>query len=52
MKKKKKHMLILNINRWNSGRGLSLTFYSVLLLLVLWGSQKHNKEKIQILKHK
>ena len=42
-------MLILNISRWNSGRGLRLNIL-VFLLIVLWGSQKHNKEKIQILK--
>ena len=51
MKKKKNQMLILNISRWNSGRGLRLNIL-VFLLIVLWGSQKHNKEKIQILKHK
>ena len=48
--KKKKKKLDVNISSWNSGRGLRLAHS--FLLLVTWGSQKQNKEKIQILKHK
>ena len=53
MEKKKKNRcqyLILVGGKVEEGKGW--TFYLVFLLLVLWGSQKHNKEKIQILKHK
>ena len=45
-----KKKLDVNISSWNSGRRLKLEH--LFLLLVMWGSQKQNKEKIQIIKHK
>ena len=50
MKKKKKKKLDVIISGWNNGRRLRLEHS--FLLLVMWGSQKQNKEKIQIVKHK